>query len=118
MLLGTLLMLGDDNKNEYPDLTLTSKHKPTVKDRPRMPSNQVIQFYYDAENMECRFDFDMDVEYIEVEITETSTGVTYFGEVTPEWPVMSQPLTSGEYTVTCTTDGGAEFSGTGYIYAN
>lgn len=74
--------------------------------------------YYDAENMECRFDFNMDVEYIDVEITETSTGVTYFGEVTPEWPVLSQPLTSGEYTVTCTTDGGAEFYGTGYIYAN
>lgn len=83
-----------------------------------MPSNQVIRLYYYPNQQECRFDFNMDVEYIDVEITETSTGVTYFGEVTPEWPVLSQPLTSGEYTVTCTTDGGAEFSGTGYIYAN
>lgn len=91
------------------------KSSPRNPHRPRMPSNQCLEFYYFSETQECQFTFNYDIESLSVTIVEISTGAIYTGEVSQENPVMYQVLPSGDYHIICTTDEGDTYDGEGNI---
>lgn len=103
------------NKSPNPEKIRIWKKYPQTHNKPRMPSNQCLEFYYFSDTQECQFTFNYDIESLSVTIVEISTGAIYTGEVSQESPVMYQALPSGDYHITCITDEGDTYEGEGNI---
>lgn len=113
--LSASININADNKSPSSEKIRLLKKHPTKSNKPRMPSNQCLEFYYFNDTQECRFTFNYDIESLSVTMTEINTGIAYYGEVSLESPTMYQALTSGCYHITCITDEGDIFEGEGNI---
>lgn len=79
--------------------------------RPSAPSNARIYFCYDAENGECVFTLNDDIEYMSVSLESLSTGQMYYGDVDASDPTMSVELPASNYYIMCVTDNGSVYEG-------
>lgn len=74
----------------------------------------MIVFSYDAAAETAYFDLPAEVEYIDIRMQGTETGVIYFGSASAYATEWYQPLPAGEYLITCTADNGDVYEG--YVY--
>lgn len=96
-------------QNEKNKVVLWEKGAPN---RPKAPARYHVGCTYSIGYME--FSFPPYVSSMRVEISEGGVAI-WEGNVTPDAPAIDIPILSGEYTVTCITDGGKEYSGNVYF---
>lgn len=98
-----------DNTQKGHTLVLTVKRGDSH--RPGKPSNNIILSTY--ENGVLVFDANFEYEYISVSVIGEDNTTPIEGTVTPLQPYIITPASMiGEYSIQCTTDGGAVYEGT------
>lgn len=103
-----------DNGGNTSGQVIKKKTKPSFPERAKAPSRVMILFSYDYEAETVYFELPAEVEYIDITMRSSETFQTYFGTASATSPEWFQPLSTGEYTITCITDNGDVYEG--YVF--
>ena len=104
-------------KDPPPFITTIGKKIGPIKDRPKAPSNQHIEFAYSPVSHTGTFDFcNSNAQSLSVEIENQMSGEIHYGSVDVSYPVMDVCLEPASYSITCTAEDGSLYAGEFDIY--
>lgn len=112
LFIGNIIFISSADDRQPVKKTDENRELPTS---PLSVGEDIIWYEYDHVSGVSHFLLPSNVSYMMFTMTEQSSGITYFGEVSSSKSNWVQSLPTGLYYLSCTTQDGKVYSGPIYI---